>query len=157
MKAFLAVLLSLLTVTGDSAGHLISRQNSGSMGVYAQNVHILQEETEAVSKEQNPAEETAAGHAGQEEEEKAGSKDAEQEAEAGAQTNAEADAEESSTAGPQVSAPSAILMEASTGTVICEKDADTPRPPASVTKVMTMLLIFDALESGKIKIGRAHV
>ena len=178
MKAFLAVLLSLLTVTGDSAGHLISRQNSGSMGVYAQNVHILQEETEAVSKEQDsaeetasvhveqepteetaavnveqePEEETAAGHAGQEEEEKAGSKDAEQEAEAGAQTNAEADAEESSTAGPQVSAPSAILMEASTGTVICEKDADTPRPPASVTKVMTMLLIFDALESGKIKL-----
>lgn len=51
-----------------------------------------------------------------------------------------------------VSAPSAILMEASTGTVIYEKDADTARPPASVTKIMTMLLIFDALESGKIKL-----
>lgn len=55
-------------------------------------------------------------------------------------------------AGPQVSAPSAILMEASTGEIIYEKDADTPRPPASVTKVMTMLLIFDALEAGKIKL-----
>lgn len=55
-------------------------------------------------------------------------------------------------AGPQISAPSAILMEASTGEVIYEKDADTPRPPASVTKVMTMLLIFDALEAGKIKL-----
>lgn len=55
-------------------------------------------------------------------------------------------------AGPQVSAPSAVLMEASTGEVICEKDADTPRPPASVTKVMTMLLIFDALAEGKIKL-----
>ncbi|WP_122642898.1 D-alanyl-D-alanine carboxypeptidase family protein [Luxibacter massiliensis] len=54
-------------------------------------------------------------------------------------------------AGPEVSAPSAILMEASTGEVIYEKDADTPRPPASVTKVMTMLLIFDALAEGKIK------
>lgn len=51
-----------------------------------------------------------------------------------------------------VSAPSAILMEASTGTVVYEKDADTARPPASVTKIMTMLLIFDALESGKIKL-----
>lgn len=51
-----------------------------------------------------------------------------------------------------VSAPSAILMEPSTGTVIFEKDADTARPPASVTKIMTMLLIFDALESGKIKL-----
>lgn len=51
-----------------------------------------------------------------------------------------------------VSAPSAILMESSTGTVIYEKDADTARPPASVTKIMTMLLIFDALESGKINL-----
>ena len=56
------------------------------------------------------------------------------------------------TEGPEVSAPSAVLMEVSTGKVICEKDADTPRPPASVTKVMTMLLIFDALDSGKIKL-----
>lgn len=50
----------------------------------------------------------------------------------------------------EISAPSAILMEASTGTVLYEKDADTARPPASVTKVMTMLLIFDALERGDI-------
>lgn len=49
-----------------------------------------------------------------------------------------------------INAPSAVLMEASTGTVIYEKDADTARPPASVTKVMTMLLIFDALEAGSI-------
>ena len=41
-------------------------------------------------------------------------------------------------------------MEASTGTILYEKDSDTPRPPASVTKIMTMLLIFDALEEGKI-------
>lgn len=54
--------------------------------------------------------------------------------------------------GPEISAPSAILMELSTGTVIAQKDADTPRPPASVTKIMTMLLIFDALEAGKIKL-----
>lgn len=54
--------------------------------------------------------------------------------------------------GPSVSAPSVILMEVSTGTVLYEKDADTPRPPASVTKVMTMLLIFDALETGKINL-----
>lgn len=50
----------------------------------------------------------------------------------------------------EISAPSAILMEASTGRIIYEKDADTARPPASVTKIMTMLLIFDALEQGKI-------
>lgn len=51
---------------------------------------------------------------------------------------------------PEITAPSAILMEASTGTVLCEKDADTPKPPASVTKIMTMLLIFDAVSEGKI-------
>lgn len=52
----------------------------------------------------------------------------------------------------KISAPSAILVEASTGTVLYEKDADTARPPASVTKVMTMLLIFDSLDSGAISL-----
>ena len=53
-------------------------------------------------------------------------------------------------AGPAGSAPSVVLMEASTGQVIYEKDADTQRSPASITKIMTLILIFDALESGKI-------
>lgn len=52
--------------------------------------------------------------------------------------------------GIEVSAPSAILMEASTGKIIYEKDADTKRPPASVTKIMTLLLIFDALADNRI-------
>lgn len=69
-----------------------------------------------------------------------------------AQETVAEDTGDTETAGPEISAPSAILMEASTGEVIYEKDADTPRPPASVTKVMTMLLIFDALEAGKIKL-----
>ena len=43
---------------------------------------------------------------------------------------------------------SVILMEASTGTVLFEKDADLPLAPASVTKVMTMLLIMEAIDSG---------
>lgn len=51
---------------------------------------------------------------------------------------------------PDVSAPSAILMEASTGRVIYEKDADTKLRPASITKIMTLILIFDALADGKI-------
>lgn len=54
--------------------------------------------------------------------------------------------------GIEVTAPSVILMEPFTGTVIYEKDADTARPPASVTKIMTMLLIFDALEEGTINL-----
>ena len=60
--------------------------------------------------------------------------------------------EEQTEAAVEITAPSAVLMEASTGTVIFEKDADTARPPASVTKVMTMLLIFDALAEGSISL-----
>lgn len=52
-----------------------------------------------------------------------------------------------------IAAPSGLLMEASTGQVIFEKDADTRRSPASVTKVMTMLLTFEALEKGQIKLN----
>lgn len=50
----------------------------------------------------------------------------------------------------ELASPSAVLMEASTGSVIYEKDADERRSPASITKIMTLLLIFDAIESGKI-------
>jgi len=53
---------------------------------------------------------------------------------------------------PQIETPSAIVMEASTMTVIYEKNADEMLPPASVTKIMTLLLIFDALEAGTIKL-----
>ena len=49
-----------------------------------------------------------------------------------------------------VSAGSAILMEASTGQVLFEKNSDEPLPPASITKVMTLLLIFEAIERGQI-------
>ncbi|MCD8011139.1 MAG: D-alanyl-D-alanine carboxypeptidase [Lachnospiraceae bacterium] len=45
---------------------------------------------------------------------------------------------------------SALLMEASTGTVLYEQNADEELSPASITKIMTLLLIFDALEEGKI-------
>jgi D-alanyl-D-alanine carboxypeptidase (penicillin-binding protein 5/6) len=47
---------------------------------------------------------------------------------------------------------SAILVEKETGTVIYEKDADAKREPASVTKVMTILLIVEAIESGVISL-----
>ena len=50
----------------------------------------------------------------------------------------------------EVNAPSAILMEGSTGTVIYEKNADERRSPASITKIMTLLLTFEKLEQGKI-------
>ena len=46
-----------------------------------------------------------------------------------------------------VVSPSYVLMEPETGTVICGKEKDTRRSPASVTKIMTLLLIFDSLEN----------
>lgn len=48
-----------------------------------------------------------------------------------------------------VSAPSVILMEASTGQVIYEKNASERRSPASITKIMTLLLTFEQIEAGK--------
>lgn len=54
------------------------------------------------------------------------------------------------TAAPEVSAPSYIMIEASTGQIICEQDADVKRSPASITKIMTLLLIFDHLDTGRI-------
>lgn len=53
-------------------------------------------------------------------------------------------------AAPEVSAPSYIMIEASTGQIICEKEADVRRSPASITKIMTLLLIFDHLDTGRI-------
>ena len=50
----------------------------------------------------------------------------------------------------EVAAPSAVLMEAATGTVLYEKDAHIPLPPASVTKIMTLLLVMEALDAGRI-------
>ena len=62
--------------------------------------------------------------------------------------------------GLTVSAPSAILMHPS-GEVLFEKNAHQPLPPASVTKVMTLLLIMEALDEGSISLddvvtGSAH-
>ena len=46
---------------------------------------------------------------------------------------------------------SAILMEASTGEILYEQNPDEALPPASVTKIMTLLLVMEALEAGKIQ------
>lgn len=47
---------------------------------------------------------------------------------------------------------SVVLMEASTGAILYSKDMDKQVEPASITKIMTMLLIFEAIDSGKIKL-----
>ncbi|MGN0377442.1 MAG: D-alanyl-D-alanine carboxypeptidase family protein [Suilimivivens sp.] len=56
-------------------------------------------------------------------------------------------------AAPQVEAPSYILMEASTGKIICEENATERRSPASITKIMTLLLIFEHLNTGRITLN----
>ncbi len=49
-----------------------------------------------------------------------------------------------------VSAPAAVLMEASTGKILYEKNPHEQRPCASITKVMTLLLVMEAMDSGKL-------
>src|SRR4051794_32121222 len=50
-------------------------------------------------------------------------------------------------------ARSAVLMDADTGTILYEKNGREKLPPASITKIMTMLLVLEALDQGKIKYG----
>ena len=52
---------------------------------------------------------------------------------------------------PAIDAKASLLMEASTGKILAQQNSDTAVPPASVTKVMTLLLIYDAVHNGKIK------
>ena len=60
-----------------------------------------------------------------------------------------------------LAAPSAILMEKQTGTVLYAKDEHTQREPASVTKIMTLLLTMEAIDNGRLSYddlvtGSAH-
>ncbi len=52
----------------------------------------------------------------------------------------------------EISAKSCILVDSATGKVLFEYNADEALPPASVTKIMTLLLVFEALDSGTIKL-----
>lgn len=61
-------------------------------------------------------------------------------------------AEEEQSAALTPTSEAAVLMEAHTGTVIYEKNPDVRMCPASITKIMTLVLIYEALESGKIQL-----
>lgn len=49
-------------------------------------------------------------------------------------------------------ARSAVLMDADTGTIIYEKNSHDKLPPASITKIMTMVLVMEAIDQGKLKL-----
>lgn len=131
MRRILAIVLSILI--GVQGIVMIS----GNMEVQAE---------EAANSEES---EEQQGETEEQTEESAQTEDQTQEAEEAVQTEDQTE-QAGEGSGIEVSAPSAILMEASTGKIIYEKDADTRRPPASVTKIMTLLLIFDALADNRI-------
>lgn len=56
----------------------------------------------------------------------------------------------SAAGGLELPCESAVLMDAATGEVLYEQNADAPLPPASVTKIMTLLLVMEAIDAGKI-------
>lgn len=98
---------------------------------------------------------TAEAAAQSEEEEAAEDVEAqtEEESETPAETPEETpeDTEEGTDQAIQIEAPSAILIEPTTGEALYEKNADEQRSPASITKIMTLILIFDAIENGTLK------
>ena len=53
----------------------------------------------------------------------------------------------------ELDAKSAVLMDATTGAILFEQNADAALPPASVTKIMTLLLVMEALDSGRISLS----
>ncbi|MCI9488346.1 MAG: D-alanyl-D-alanine carboxypeptidase [Lachnospiraceae bacterium] len=81
----------------------------------------------------------------------------ETEAQPGTEGQTEAEAQPGAADGQQadlgITARSALLVEASTGTVIYEKNADEALRPASITKIMTLILIFDAIRDGRIALS----
>ena len=66
--------------------------------------------------------------------------------------NSEAENGAITTVAPDISAKSAVLIEAKTGTVLYSKQPNIALPPASVTKIMTLLLVAEALDSERIKL-----
>ena len=65
-------------------------------------------------------------------------------------TQAAAETVETVAGAPAVDVPAALLMEKETGTVLYEENAHDRREPASVTKVMTILLVMEAIDSGRL-------
>ncbi len=61
-----------------------------------------------------------------------------------------ADTVEAVAGAPAVEAPAVLLMEKETGTVLYEENAHDKREPASVTKIMTLLLVMEAIDSGRL-------
>ncbi|MDG1431839.1 MAG: D-alanyl-D-alanine carboxypeptidase [Paracoccaceae bacterium] len=54
----------------------------------------------------------------------------------------------------QLNARAAIVVDFETGTVLLERNADTPLPPASMSKLMTLLVAFEALEEGRLTLSQ---
>ncbi|TPM11503.1 D-alanyl-D-alanine carboxypeptidase [Mesorhizobium sp. B2-3-11] len=57
----------------------------------------------------------------------------------------------------ETKAAQAFMIDADTGTVLFSKDADKPIPPASMAKLMTMEVVFNALRSGRLKLDDTFV
>lgn len=57
----------------------------------------------------------------------------------------------------ETKAAQAFMIDADTGTVLFSKDADKPIPPASMAKLMTMEVVFNALKSGRLKLDDTFV
>ena len=52
----------------------------------------------------------------------------------------------------QTSAPNVILYDLTTNTTLIDKNSDTPMPPASMSKLMTVYMVFDRLRSGSLNL-----
>ena len=152
MKEILLALCLVLAGTEGAGGGWWNKEPRLEMPVSAGTVFAVEAKedgAEAAGAEAEKAAGTGAEKVAGAGAEKVAGTELEKAADAGAETAMETNTE--AVSGPEISAPSAVLMEASTGQIIYEKQADEQRSPASITKIMTLILIFDAIDEGKIK------
>lgn len=151
MRRFLAIVLSILIgvqgMVWIPEGMKVQAEDAAEVtgGNEAGQGEVQEDADGTGAQEEEADDETGDGQNAEETEARAGDGETEE-----GQPEEEAGPDGGGASGVEISVPSAILMESSTGKVIYEKDADTRRPPASVTKIMTLLLIFDALADNRI-------
>ncbi len=152
--ALLSLLLTVVLSLHSSIVCLADMPDESDLGALPVSA-VVSETDSAVSAVDENAESNSAGEASAGSENTSSAENSEESSENTEQTTQSGNESAGSSSNQDfgLTAKGAILMEASTGTVLYELGADSQLSPASITKIMTLILIFDAVSSGKISMG----
>lgn len=155
LKILSAILCALIFSLGMPPAYAAGSQSTSAAETEAADTEGAGSTESEAAEETGRPESAVAETAGKPESTAAESQPGESGASESAQSDREAENENGGAAAPASSDPaidtkSAILIDADSGTVLYEKNSHEELPPASVTKVMTMLLTMEAIDSGRI-------